>query len=236
MNTQTSQRLNVVHSSFGRVRVHLPDPEGVAVSRVRRLPGVTFASSSKWTGNILVLFSPRALSEKDVLAAMLSVAGVPVVEETPVRKMAETLAPAPDSRQPVAFVSGWRRTTYRVLGWVSVGLGAVGLAVPGIPGAPFVVLAGYFFIRSSPQAHAWLLRSRWFGPILRDWEQQRGVRRSLKYALVGLIAVAIVALLASGLPTALIATVLAFEVILLIIVLRLRVVEPTPSLPALNMG
>ena len=40
----------------------------------------------------------------------------------------------------------------------------------------------------------------------------------------------------SGLPTALIATILAFEVIAMIIVLRLRVVEPTPALPALSMG
>jgi uncharacterized membrane protein YbaN (DUF454 family) len=98
------------------------------------------------------------------------------------------------------------------------------------------VLAGYLFIRPSPRSHAWLQRSRWFGPVLRDWERHRGVRRSLKYAGVGLIAVAIAAVLASGLPTALVATILVFEVIGMIVVLRLRAVEPIPPLPALSMG
>jgi len=46
---------------------------------------------------------------------------------------------------------------------------------------------------------------------------------------------ATVVILMSGLPTGLIATILVFEVIGLILVLRLRVVESTPSLPALNM-
>jgi uncharacterized membrane protein YbaN (DUF454 family) len=203
---------------------------------MQRLRGVTFAESSKWTGNLLVLFNPAILSENDVLAEMLSVEGVAAADAIPAPNLPMNSAPAAEGTQPAGYVTGWRRTVYRALGWVSVGLAAVGFALPGIPGAPFVVLAGYFFIRSSPRSHAWLLRSRWFGPILRDWEQHRGVRRPLKYAGVGLIALAIVVVLVSDLPTALIATILAFEVIGLVIVLRLRVVEPTPSLPALNRG
>jgi uncharacterized membrane protein YbaN (DUF454 family) len=197
---------------------------------------VTFAEASKWTGNILVLFNPRIKSESDVLAALLSAEGVPAANEFPVLNVAVPSAPALESAQPAGYVTGWRRTIYQALGWVSVGLAAVGLALPGIPGAPFVPLAGYFFIRSSPRSHAWLLRSRWFGPILRDWEQHRAVRRSFKYAVVGLIAVAFVVVLLSGLPTGVVATILVLEVVLMIIVLRLRVVEPTPSLPALNVG
>jgi uncharacterized protein len=236
MSTQTIQRLKVIRSSFGRVRVHLPDPEGCVVCQMRRLPGVTFASSNKWTGNMLILFNPRIMGEKDVVAALSSMNGVPAAAETPVLESPATSAPALVSAPPVEYVSGWGRIIYQGLGWVSVGLAAVGFAVPGIPGAPFVVLAGYFFIRSSPEAHAWLLRSRWFGPILRDWEQHRGIRRSLKYTVVGLIAVASVVILVSGLPTALVATILVFELIGLIIVLRLPVVEPAPSLPALTMS
>jgi uncharacterized membrane protein YbaN (DUF454 family) len=203
---------------------------------MQRLRGVTFAESSKWTGNLLVLFNPAILSENELLAEMLSVEGVAAADAIPAPNLPMNSAPAAEGTRPAGYVTGWCRTIYRALGWVSVGLAAVGFALPGIPGAPFVVLAGYFFIRSSPRSHAWLLRSRWFGPILRDWEQHRGVRRSLKYAGVGLIALAIVVVLVSDLPTALIATILAFEVIGLILVLRLRVVEPTPSLPVLNRG
>jgi hypothetical protein len=46
----------------------------------------------------------------------------------------------------------------------------------------------------------------------------------------------IVVVLLSDLPAGVVATILVFEVIGLIIVLRLRVVEPTPSLPAPNVG
>jgi uncharacterized membrane protein YbaN (DUF454 family) len=201
---------------------------------MRRLPGVTFAGWSKWTENLLILFSPRTVSEKDLLAEMLSADVLPAGDDTPAQK--RPLTPAPDNSEETGYVTGWRRILYKGLGWVSVGLAVVGFAVPGIPGTPFVILAGYFFIRSSPRSHAWLRRSRWFGPILRDWEQYRGVPRSLKYAGVFLIALGIVVVLVSGLPPALIGTILALEVIGILIVLRLRVVDPAPSLPALTMG
>jgi uncharacterized membrane protein YbaN (DUF454 family) len=240
MSTHTKPRLNLIHSTFGRVRVHLPDPEGFVASRIRHVPGVTFAESSKWTGNILVQFNPPIISEKEVLAEMLLAAeDVEACDENvlaPARQPAPNSALAMNSTEPAGYVTGLRRKVYQALGWASVGMAVVGFALPGIPGAPFVVLAGYFFVRSSPRSHAWLLQSRWFGPVLRDWEQHRAVRRSLKYTAVGLIAIAFVVILFSGLPVALIATILVFEVIGMTIVLRLRVVEPAPVAPALTIG
>ena len=97
----------------------------------------------------------------------------------PTRQPAASSALAMNSTEPAGYVTGLRRKVYQVLGWASVGMAVVGFALPGIPGAPFVVLAGYFFIRSSPRSHAWLLQSRWFGPILRDWEQHRAVRPTI---------------------------------------------------------
>jgi uncharacterized membrane protein YbaN (DUF454 family) len=239
MNTSSLQKLPVVHSSFGRVRVHLPDPDGFIAARVRRRPGVTYAQASMWTENILVLFVPTMASEEDVIAELLLAAecGPEVMDE--LSGLPTEFEPRSSSQtaseQPAGYVTGLRRTVYEALGWVSVGLAVVGFIVPGIPGAPFVVLAGYFFIRSSPKSHAWLLRSRWFGPILRDWEEQRGVRRSLKWTAIALIAVAMVVILLSGLPPVLIAAILVCEVIGMIIVLRLRVVEPRPAqLPMLT--
>ena len=230
MNTS----LQIVHSSFGRVRVHLPDPDGYIVAGIRRLPGVTFAEASKWTENILVLFSQPLANEESVLAELARVVECgPAIAPELIGEVGAS--PMMQVAESGGYVTGLRRTIYHALGWVSVGLAVIGIIVPGIPGAPFVVLAGYFFIRSSPASHAWLLRSRWFGPILRDWEQQRAVRRSLKYTAIVLIAIAMVVILLSGLPTALIATILVFEVIGMIIVLRLKVAEPeTKMVPLLT--
>jgi len=43
MDMSTSQNLNVVHSRFGRLRVHLSDPDGHTANRIRGLLGVTSA-------------------------------------------------------------------------------------------------------------------------------------------------------------------------------------------------
>lgn len=59
-------------------------------------------------------------------------------------------------------------------------LGALGTVLPGLPATPFLMLASYFLIRTSPKAHRALLRSRLFGPILVDWEINGGVRRHIK--------------------------------------------------------
>lgn len=249
LNPPSVHPVRIVHSSFGRLRVHLPDPEGQIVPRLRGFPGVTYAQASKWTENILILFNPRQTSAEAVFGDLqslcldaspnglaLATAEEAMVEGEPpyANETAMELHPLLDESlpgaKPVAYVTGLRRHIYQLLGWASVGMAVVGFIVPGIPGAPFVILAGYFFIRSSPKAHAWLLQSRWFGPILRDWEQQRGVRRSLKNTAVGLIIFAMVFILVIGLPPLLVATILVFEIIGLTIVLRLKVVEPTPPL------
>ena len=65
-----------------------------------------------------------------------------------------------------------------------MGLGGIGLFVPLIPTTPFLILASTCFMKSSPRCRRWLLASRWFGPVLRDWDEGRGVRRSIKVLAV----------------------------------------------------
>ena len=128
--------------------------------------------------------------------------------------------------RPVVFVTGARRVLYRVLGWGSVGMAVVGAILPGIPTAPFVILAGYFFIRSSPARPAWLEQSRWFGPILSNWEEQHAVSRTVKYLALGLIGTGMAFTLLLGLPVPLTAAIITFQVIGVVIVLSLQVAGP----------
>jgi uncharacterized membrane protein YbaN (DUF454 family) len=219
------QRLRVVHSSRGRLRVHLPDwpiSEDVAIlADVRRLPGVTHAEASAVTGNMLIRFASRQTNERILLAALAELR----LGLSPTMQPAEMSMTLP--LEPTGYVTGARRILYQLLGWSSVGLAIIGAITPGIPTAPFVVLAGYFFIRSSPEAHQWLRQSRWFGPILRDWEEHRAIRRSVRNLAIGLIVFGMGFTALLGLPATLTATIITLQLLGLVIVMSVPVVETT---------
>jgi uncharacterized membrane protein YbaN (DUF454 family) len=73
-----------------------------------------------------------------------------------------------------------RRAVYAALGLMAVGLGIIGVFVPGLPTTVFVIAASYLFARSSPQLEAWLERNRWLGPSLQRFRQTRGMPRTAK--------------------------------------------------------
>ena len=75
-----------------------------------------------------------------------------------------------------------------VCGVVALVLGAIGVVVPGLPTTPFVLIAGACFVRASPRAHAWLLRNRTFGPMLKEWEEHRSVPRRVKRIALAMMA------------------------------------------------
>jgi uncharacterized membrane protein YbaN (DUF454 family) len=66
------------------------------------------------------------------------------------------------------------------LGWFFILLSAIGVLLPILPTTPFLILALTLFANSSPRFHKMLLNNRWFGPILKDWEENKTVTRQLK--------------------------------------------------------
>lgn len=87
------------------------------------------------------------------------------------------------------------------LGCVFMALAALGVALPGIPTTPFLLVASYFFVRSSPALHRRLLASRTFGPILRDWNEHRGLKPGVKrFALGGCTIAVVLSIAFGGLP------------------------------------
>ena len=71
-----------------------------------------------------------------------------------------------------------------VAGSVSLALGIIGIALPGLPTTPFILLAAACYAKASPRLHQWLLNHRWFGPMLRDWERDRSLTRRTKTVAV----------------------------------------------------
>lgn len=81
-----------------------------------------------------------------------------------------------------------RRSVYKPLGFLFLALGMAGVALPVLPSTPFVLLAAWFFARSSERWHAWLLGSELFGPMIRNWESNRCLScRTKVVALVSML-------------------------------------------------
>jgi len=62
-----------------------------------------------------------------------------------------------------------------VLGFLSLGLGAVGVALPVLPTTPFVLLAAFCFSLSNEKLSAWLGSNRIFGPYIDNYRTKQGI-------------------------------------------------------------
>lgn len=61
-----------------------------------------------------------------------------------------------------------------ILGHLFLALGIIGAFLPILPTTPFLLLAAYFYSKSSSKIHHWMLRHKYLGPPLKDW-QRNGV-------------------------------------------------------------
>jgi uncharacterized membrane protein YbaN (DUF454 family) len=88
-------------------------------------------------------------------------------------------------------VTGPKRIVFMILAGLFFVLGALGAVLPVLPTTPFLLLTSYFLARSSPRLNSWLLASRFFGPILKDWQQLGGVRPDVKVKAIMIVLVAV---------------------------------------------
>ena len=75
-----------------------------------------------------------------------------------------------------------------LLAYASLGIGIVGIVVPGLPTVPFVLLAAFAAARGSRRLREWLLAHRQFGPMIRDWERDGAVSRRAKKLATAMMA------------------------------------------------
>lgn len=81
-----------------------------------------------------------------------------------------------------------KRYVYIGLGLLCVGVGALGVAVPGLPTTPFLLLASWLLYRSSPRLQRWLLAS-WLGKYIRSYNRRGGMTLAQKIGAVGMMVV-----------------------------------------------
>jgi uncharacterized membrane protein YbaN (DUF454 family) len=66
-------------------------------------------------------------------------------------------------------------TLYFIGGTLAVCLGIVGMILPILPTTPFLLLAAFFYARSSKRIYNKLLNNRWFGEYIRNYREGRGI-------------------------------------------------------------
>ena len=79
---------------------------------------------------------------------------------------------------------------FRLFGFVFLGLGALGIVLPLLPTTPFVLLSAACFARSSERWHRWLLANETFGPMIRNWEDNRCI--SCRVKSIGILTMVLV--------------------------------------------
>ena len=79
------------------------------------------------------------------------------------------------------------RAIYLMLGFVCLGLGIAGYVVPLLPGTVFLLMATFFFFRSSERMYNWVLNHPRFGPLIRNYRAGYGIPRRIKIYAIGLI-------------------------------------------------
>jgi uncharacterized membrane protein YbaN (DUF454 family) len=79
------------------------------------------------------------------------------------------------------FASPPVRWLFLFLGWIFFILGIIGILLPVMPTAPFILLAAGCWARSSRRFHFWLINHRFFGKFVRDWEDRHAVPRYAKW-------------------------------------------------------
>ncbi len=83
---------------------------------------------------------------------------------------------------------------YLTVGWISLGLGLIGIFLPVLPTTPFLVVSAFCFSKGSEKLHAWLLSLPHVGAPIREWENHRVIRIRAKVMATALMLISLTSL------------------------------------------
>lgn len=77
------------------------------------------------------------------------------------------------------------RIVWFLFGLTALALGLIGVILPLLPTVPFLLLAAFFFARSSETLHYWLVEHPKLGPPIQNWNERGAISKSAKvYATI----------------------------------------------------
>ena len=83
------------------------------------------------------------------------------------------------------------RAWWSAVGVVAVGIGGVGIVVPGLPTTVFFIVAAWCFSRSSPRFEEWVLTRPGIGPLVADHRAGLGMPHRAKVVALAMMWTAI---------------------------------------------
>ena len=84
---------------------------------------------------------------------------------------------------PVKFI----RVIIAVIGFILLGVGAVGVIIPVLPTTPFVMAAAGCFAASSKKCYDRLYGNRIFGQYIENYRNKKGISPKLKIASIAFL-------------------------------------------------
>ncbi len=78
---------------------------------------------------------------------------------------------------------------YLILGFLTLGLGALGVAVPILPTTPFLLVSAFCFARSSQRLNAWFKGTKLYQDNLETFVRGKGMPWKAKLRIMGTVTV-----------------------------------------------
>ena len=73
---------------------------------------------------------------------------------------------------------------YILLGFLSLGLGLIGILLPILPTTPFLLLTLFFFAKGSTRFHTWFIQTKIYHMYLKTFAEERSMTRKQKWRLM----------------------------------------------------
>ena len=80
-----------------------------------------------------------------------------------------------------------KKVSFIILGSIFVGIGVVGIFIPLLPTTVFLLIASYFFMKSSPELNEKLLNHKHLGSYIKNYKEKRGMPLRSKITSISLL-------------------------------------------------
>lgn len=75
---------------------------------------------------------------------------------------------------------------YIICGFICIGLGAIGIVLPGLPTTPFLLLALFCFTKGSEKIHLWFLQTKLYKKYLQEYDEKRAMTMKQKITILAI--------------------------------------------------